>query len=320
MSPESPSILGIMSLKDVHQHEHSHNCHQPVDFGNAFKVGIALNVVFVLIEAVCGFLFHSVSLLADAGHNLSDVFGLLLAYVGFRLATVKPSARFTYGLGSSTILAATLNGAILLLVVGGIAWEAIGRFNDPTDVYGSGIIWVAAIGVIINTGTAMLFFRGRSHDLNIKGAFLHMMADAIVSLGVVVAGTIIMWKGWMWIDPFVSLMIATVILYSTWELFRDSLMLLSHGVPKGVDVNKVRRFLAELPGVEAVHDLHIWALSTTKTAMTVHLVKPEIGDADQLLAKIANTMQDEFGVDHCTVQIELNPDKLGCKLVPDEEV
>lgn len=301
-------------------HDHHRNCHAPTDFGNAFKIGIVLNVAFVIIEIVCGLLFNSVSLLADAGHNLSDVFGLLVAYIGFRLATVKPSARFTYGLGSSTIFASTINGAILMMAVGGITWEAIGRFRHPAEVHGGGIIWVAAIGVVINTATAMMFFKGRAHDLNVKGAYLHMMADAVVSLGVVLAGAIILWKGWSWVDPLVSLIIAAVICYSTWDLFCDSLTLLSHGVPAGIDAHEVRSYLADLPGVDSVHDLHIWALSTTKTAMTAHLVKRTLEDSDPLLARISQEVHEKFGIDHTTVQIETSPETFVCKLVSDDEI
>lgn len=293
----------------------THDHHHHVDFGNAFKIGIALNVAFVVIEAVCGVLFDSVSLLADAGHNLSDVIGLLLAYFAFRLAKRKPTAEYTYGLGSSTIIASAVNGAILFMAVGGIVWEAIGRFSQPVEVVGAGIIWVAAIGVVINTATALLFVKGQSHDLNIKGAFLHMAADAAVSLGVVVAGIVIVYTGWMWIDPLVSLIIAGIILIGTWGLFRDSMRLLSHGVPKGIDVDKVESFLLDLPGVEAIHDLHVWALSTTHTALTVHLVKPSIQDEDQFLADVCKSLHDRFEIVHSTIQIERCAINSQCKLV-----
>ncbi len=295
----------------MHTHEHHHH----VDFGNAFKIGISLNVAFVIIEAVCGIWFDSVSLLADAGHNLSDVISLFLAYFAFQLSKRKPSAAFTYGLGSSTIIASSVNGAILFMAVGAIVWEAIGRFSQPVNVVGVGMIWVAAIGVVINTATALLFVSGRHHDLNIKGAFLHMAADAAVSLGVVVAGIVIVFTGWMWVDPLVSLIIAGIILVGTWGLFRDSMRLLSHGVPKEIDVSKIETYLMELPGVDAVHDLHVWALSTTHTALTVHLVRPTVQNEDEFLAQLCSSLNSRFGIEHSTIQIERCAISSQCKLV-----
>jgi cobalt-zinc-cadmium efflux system protein len=305
----------------MHGHHHvEHHAHAVVDYGRAFQIGIALNVAFVAIETASGFLFNSVSLLADAGHNLSDVFGLLLAWIGFRLARVKPTARFTYGFGSTTILASTLNGSLLLVAVGAIAWEAIGRFWHASPVQGSGMIWVAGIGVVINSLTAMLFFRGRSGDLNIKGAYLHMLADALVSIGVVVAGFVIVATGWQWVDPVLSLIVAVVILFSTLDLFRDSLTLLSHGVPQGIDQDAIRKYLTSLPHVESLHDLHIWALSTTQTALTVHLVLPEEKIARFPLSQTATDLRDEFKVDHATIQLETPVVAGQCELLPDERV
>ncbi|MGI9518297.1 MAG: cation diffusion facilitator family transporter [Pirellulaceae bacterium] len=299
----------------MHVHE---NCLHATDFGRAFAIGIIINLAFVLIEAVCGWWFNSVSLLADAGHNLSDVFGLILAWVGFRLSRIPPSDRFTYGLGSSTILAATINGAILLVAVGAIIWEAVGRFRSPVEVQTGGVMIVAAIGVVINTATALLFHRGRHHDLNIRGAWLHMMADAAISLGVIIAALMIQWTSWHWIDPLVSLLIAGMIFISTWGLLRASMRLLSQGVPEGIDVNQIRDCLLEMPGVTAVHDLHVWALSTTITAMTAHLVKPDVANDDELLSRIADEMLHRFSIEHCTVQIERNALNARCSLIADD--
>jgi cobalt-zinc-cadmium efflux system protein len=292
-------------------HQHCHH-HRP-DYGRAFAIGTALNIGYVLVESGFGFALGSLSLLADAGHNLSDVFGLLLAWGAYRLAKVGPSEKFTYGLGSSTILASLSNSLLLLVAVGGISWEAIRRFSQPVDVSGTTMIWVAAVGVAINTATALLFFKGHAHDLNIKGAFLHMAADAAVSLGVVVAGVAILLTRVLWIDPLVSLLIAGVILIGTWSLMRDSLRLAVHGVPNGIDVKAIHSFLAALPGIEQVHDLHVWGLSTTDIALTAHLVKPTLADDDALLASAIEQLRDEFGIEHATLQIEHNELAATCR-------
>jgi len=296
----------------MHQHHHHHRSNQ---YGRAFAIGIALNVVYVIVEAVFGLLIGSLSLLADAGHNLSDVLGLVLAWGAYGLTKVKPSVQYTYGLRSSTIFASLLNAMILLVAVGGICWEAIRRFSQPVELDSTMMIWVAGIGVIINTATALLFFKGHAHDLNIKGAFLHMTADAGISLGVVLAGVGIMLTGLTWIDPVVSLAIAVVILLGTWGLFRESLHLAVHGVPKKVDPRQVMQFLESLPGVEQVHDLHIWALSTSETALTAHLVKPQLTDEDAMLAQIVQRLHDDFGIEHATLQIERNSDAAQCRQV-----
>jgi cobalt-zinc-cadmium efflux system protein len=282
---------------------HAHP-HGGANHGRAFAVGICLNFVFVLFEAVVGFLAGSLALMADAGHNLSDVLGLLLAWGASVLGRRSPTQRRTYGLRRSSILAALLNAMLLLVAVGGIGWEAIRRLAFPEPPPGAAVIWVAAAGVVINTASALLFLRGRERDVNIRGAFLHLAADAGVSLGVVVAGAAMQLTGWSWLDSAVSLGIALVILVSTWDLLRESLDLAMDAVPKGIDPQAVELYLAELPGVTEVHDLHIWGLSTTEPALTAHLVVPQTLDEDALLARVGRDLHDLFGIEHATVQIE----------------
>ena len=301
-------------------HEHCHHHVPPEKTTRAFAIGVVLNVGYVLVEAGYGLAIGSLSLLADAGHNLSDVLGLLLAWGAVHLSRRPPTRRFTYGLGSSTILAALFNALLLLLAVGGIAWEAMGRIAHPTDVPGLTIIVVAGIGVVINTFTAMLFLHGRHDDLNVRGAFLHMAADAAVSLGVVLGGLGIFWLGWTWLDPVLSLIIAAVILWSTWSLLRDSVNLALQAVPAGIDRDEVEAFLASLAGVVAVHDLHIWAMSTTDTALTAHLVRPDAAsDNDAFLADVAHQLQHQFRIGHATLQIEHDADH-ACPLAPSDVV
>ncbi|HVS26462.1 MAG TPA: cation diffusion facilitator family transporter [Burkholderiales bacterium] len=283
----------------AHEHNHGHT-----NYNRAFVVGIALNIGFVVTEAVFGVIAGSLALLADAGHNLTDVLGLLLAWGASHLSRQQPTKRRTYGWRSSSILAALLNAVILLVAVGAIAWEAIRRFNDPSPVVGTTVIWVALVGVVINTATALLFMAGRKSDLNIRGAFLHMAADAGVSAGVVVAGLCILATGWQWIDPFVSLLIAAVILFTTWELLRDSINLALDAVPEGIDPQAVEAYLKSLPGVTRVHDLHIWGMSTTATALTVHLVKPDSRDDDRLITQASKELHERFGIEHTTLQWE----------------
>jgi len=265
---------------------------------------VVLNVIYIAVEATFGILIGSLALLADAGHNLSDVLGLLLAWGGNYLAQRRPTERFTYGWRKSSILAALMNAIILLVVMGGIAGEAIRRFNAPSTVAGNTIIMVAAVGVVINTATALLFLSGRKSDLNIRGAFLHMAADAGISAGVVLAGAIIMATGWYWIDPAISLLITVIIVIGTWGLLRDSFNLVLDAVPAGIDPEAVKTYLANLPGVSEVHHLHIWAMSTTETALTAHLVKPNPADDDKLLEKAGNELHDRFGIEHTTIQWE----------------
>lgn len=289
------------------------------DYGRAFALGVLLNVGFVVAEAVSGWLAGSLALLADAGHNLSDVLGLLLAGAAHRLGKLPATERYTYGWGSTSILAALANAMLLLVAIGGIVWEAISRFQDPTEVEGMVVIVVAAIGVVINTATALLFVKGRKHDLNVQGAFLHMAADAAVSLGVVFAGGLVLWTGATWIDPATSLIIAAVIFLGTWGLLRESTNLALQAVPREIDFRAVREYLASRPGVENVHDLHIWAMSTTEVALTAHLVRPEAEDNDPLLTEINDRLEHRFGIDHVTVQIERGACGASCTPVETSE-
>ena len=305
-----------------HGHDHGGlgHSHAPKDFGAAFAIGTALNLGFVVVQVVFGLFAHSLALLADAGHNLGDVFGLLLAWWASHLVKSIPTERHTYGLGRSSILAALANAIFLLVAVGGITWEAIRRFQDPTPVEGGTVMWVAALGIAINTATALLFMSGRKGDLNVKGAFMHMAADAAVSAGVVVAGAAIAYTGWHWLDPVTSLAINAIIVWGTWGLLRDSTNLALDAVPQGIDAAKVRAYLEALPSVVAVHDLHIWGLSTTQTALTVHLVKPDAEVDDGLLARACNELREKFGIAHATIQLERGDAAHPCQLAPDHVV
>jgi cobalt-zinc-cadmium efflux system protein len=268
----------------------------------------------VITEAIFGVRAHSTALLADAAHNFSDVIGLLLAWGASHLSRRPRSDRRTYGWRSSSILAALLNAVILLVVTGGIAWEAVKRFSTPALVGGDVVAWVALVGVSINTATALLFLRGRANDLNIRGAFLHMAADAAVSAGVVMAGVAMLMTGRLWIDPVVTLLIAAVILASTWGLLRESVNLALHAVPEGIDSKAVEAYLSSLPGVTAVHDVHIWAMSTTETALTAHLVKQDPHDDDALIGEASRSLHERFGIEHTTLQWERGPDACGARL------
>jgi cobalt-zinc-cadmium efflux system protein len=292
---------------------HDHHHHHGANYNRAFGIGIALNVIYVATEAGFGLASGSLALLADAGHNLSDVLGLLLAWGGHYLGQLPPTARRTYGWRSSSIMAALFNALLLLAAIGGISWEAVRRFWEPQPTAGTTVMIVAALGVVINTATALLFLKGRKSDLNIRGAFLHMAADAGVSVGVVLAGWGILATGWKWLDPAVSLVIALVIFVSTWRLLKDSLNLAMHAVPEGIDPTEVRKYLATLSGVDEVHDLHIWAMSTTENALTAHLVKPDVGDDDAFLAYVAQELHDRYGIEHATLQLERNPDVAQCR-------
>ncbi len=269
-------------------------------------------MVFVFVEATYGWWADSLALLADAGHNLSDVLGLLMAWGGYALAKVAPSRQRTYGWRGSTILAALFNALLLLVAVGGIAWEAIGRLSNPTDVSAPIVIIVALIGVLINTLTAMLFMRGRDKDLNIRGAYLHMAADALLSLGVAVAGAVIIATGWRWVDPVTSLIIAIVILVATWRLLRESFHLAMQAVPPSIDLDEVQDFLSGLQGVTEVHDLHVWAMSTTEIALTAHLVRPHLQNDDALLRQASEDLHHQFDISHTTIQIERSIDDASC--------
>ncbi|WP_100259533.1 cation diffusion facilitator family transporter [Qipengyuania seohaensis] len=289
-----------------HDHDHSGHghSHAPKDFGRAFLIGIILNTGFVIVEAVYGWISGSMALIADAGHNLSDVLALLLAWGASVAAKRPPNERFTYGYKSSTILAALANAALLLIAIGAIAFETAHRISNPQPVQGMTMVIVAGIGIAINTGTALLFLRGREHDLNIRGAFLHMAADALVSLGVVLAGIAILFTGALWVDPAVSLLIVAVIAWGTWGLLKDSVAMSLLAVPKGVSEKAVRGYLAELDGVEAVHDLHIWPMSTTETALTAHLIMPGGHPGDGFLSEVAGELEHHHRIHHVTIQIE----------------
>ncbi len=295
----------------MHPHDHNHHehhSHTSVNFDRAFAIGIFLNISFVVIEGSFGIATNSLALLADAGHNLSDVLGLAVAWVATLLVRRKPSQNFTFGLRSSSILAALANAVFLLLALGGIAWEAIGRFKSPPTVEGGTVIAVAFAGILINGATAYLFSSGRKSDLNIKGAYLHMLGDALVSAGVAVAGFIMLKTGWNWLDPMVSLFVSLVILRGTWGLLKESAKLALNAVPSGINASEVLYFLKEKQGVENVHDLHIWGMSTTENAMTAHLVMPGGHPGDSFLHHISEELHRKFKVQHSTLQIELGND------------
>ena len=287
-----------------HETGHGHS-HAPKDFGRAFLIGIVLNTAFVIVEAVYGWLSGSMALIADAGHNLSDVLALLLAWGASVAAKKPPTGRYTYGFKSSTILAALANAALLLVAIGAIAYETIHRLSDPAPVQGMTMVIVAGIGIAINTGTALMFMRGREHDINVRGASLHMAADALVSLGVVLAGIAILMTGEQWIDPMVSMVIVLVIAWGTWGLLKDSVAMSLLAVPKGISEAKVRGYLAGLDGVSEIHDLHIWPMSTTETALTAHLVMPAGHPGDEFLREIAHELDHHHRIGHTTIQVEL---------------
>jgi cobalt-zinc-cadmium efflux system protein len=282
---------------------HSHD-HAPADYSRAFALGIILNLGIVILETVFGLLSGSMALLADAGHNLSDVLGLVVAWAGAAMALKRASQRFTYGLKKGSILAALTNALMLMVAVGAISPEAVRRLLDPEPAHAPTMIWVAALAIGINLLTAMLFARGRKRDINVRAAFQHMAADAAVSAGVVVAGFLILWTGKAWIDPVVSLAVAAVILWGTIGLLRESVGMSLMGVPRGIALDDVSNALARLDGVEAVHDLHVWPLSTTETALTAHVVTQHAGDPDTLLESARRLMHERFRIEHCTIQVE----------------
>ncbi|WP_341581950.1 cation diffusion facilitator family transporter [Marinobacter metalliresistant] len=287
----------------MHDHSHDHSHHFDTH-NRSFAIAVILNTVFVLVEAVYGALSGSLALLADAGHNLSDVMGLILAWAASWLASKAATYGKTYGLKKTTILAALFNALILIAAVGGITWEAIQRLTNPADIAGLTIVVVAGIGVLINGATMMLFLKGQKGDINIRGAFLHMAADTAVSVGVVISGTILMFTNLTWIDPIVSLVIAAVIFFGTWQLLKDSVNLAVDAVPKGIDPSAVHEQLENLPGVQSAHHLHIWALSTTENALTVHLVKSDPESDDQIISEAAAMLKEHFGIQHTTIQWE----------------
>jgi cobalt-zinc-cadmium efflux system protein len=306
---------------DYHDHSHGHShaghSHAPDNFGFAFAAGVMLNTVFVIAELIFGYAANSLALISDAVHNFSDVIALLLAWGAAWLARKQPTEQHTYGYRRASILAALINAGLLLIAVGGIAVEAINRIQAPAAVAGWTVVWVAALGIIVNGGTALLFMRGRHGDLNIRGAYLHMAADAGVSFGVVVAALVIMSTGWQWVDPAISLCIAAVVLVSGWGLARDSVNLALDGVPKGIGLAEVKDYLGQLDGVTEVHDLHVWAMSTNETALTAHLVRPG-GYDDTFLHHVCEELSHRFNIHHATLQIEAGSDV--CRLAPAEVV
>jgi cobalt-zinc-cadmium efflux system protein len=308
---------------------HSHHDHRAAvpqhahgggDYGRAFAIGIGLNLAYVAGEAAIGAVCGSLALLADAGHNLGDVLGLGLSWGAALLSRRQPSHRFTYGLRSSSILAALANAIILLVVTGGIAWEGLWRLWHPVPVAGITIAWVAALGIVVNGATALLFARGRHRDLNVKSAFLHMLADALIAAGVVATGVAIAVTGMPWLDPAASLAVSAVIVYGTWGLIKDAMGLALDAVPEGIDATAVRAHLAALPGVREVHDLHIWGMSTTETALTCHLVMPGGHPGDAALARWTHDLEHDFGIHHATIQIELADSAEVCALTPEHVV
>ncbi|MFZ1219556.1 MAG: cation diffusion facilitator family transporter [Chthoniobacterales bacterium] len=299
-----------------HDHDHSGHSHGPPSNNAAFAIGVILNFGFVIAEVLYGLAAHSLALISDAGHNLSDVFCLLLAWGATQLTKAAPTSRRTYGWRRSSILAALVNAVILLVVVGGITVEALRRLAHPEAVAGGTVMAVATIGIIINTATALLFMAGRKHDLNVKGAFLHMIGDAAVSAGVVAGAFAIQLTGWQWLDPAVSLAIGAVIVWGTWGLLRESINLSMDAVPEGIDPHAVENYLGNLTGVRAVHDLHIWAMSTTEVALTVHLVMAEPPGNDLFLHDISDVLRDRFGIGHATTQIECGHCDRDCRQAP----
>jgi cobalt-zinc-cadmium efflux system protein len=290
--------------------EHSHP-HAPSRYGRAFAIGVTLNLLFVGVEAVYGVLAHSLALLSDAGHNLSDVAGLLMAWGAIRLSQWQPTQKHTYGFQKTSILAALLNSLLLLVAVGGIAWEAIRRLSHPVAIDTGMVVWVAGLGIVVNGITALLFMGGRKQDLNIRGAFLHMSADALLSAGVAVAGLLVAATGWLWIDPVVSLAIGLTILAGTWGLLRESTNLVLDAVPEGIDPDAVLRFLREQPNVADVHHLHIWSLSTTQVALTAHLVLVKPALDNEWLDRLHQELHEHHGIMHATLQLE-SPDNNTC--------
>ena len=292
---------------------HNHETERK-NYNSAFTIGIILNIIFVIVEAIYGIMADSLALIADAGHNLSDVVSLILAWGAFYLGKKEPTLQRTYGLRKITILASLTSAILLLIALGAIAWEAFGRFSNPQAVDGMTVIIVAAIGVVINTVTALLFREGQKDDLNIKGAYLHMAADAAVSLGVVIAGVLIMYTGWLWLDPTLSILIVLIILIGTWGLLRDSVNLAMDGVPRNVDIDGVKDYLVTLESIEEIHALHVWALSTTENALTVHLVSTKKETDNDFLDEIQDHLHDNYKIEHATIQIEYATDTHACDL------
>ncbi|MET3132663.1 cobalt-zinc-cadmium efflux system protein [Oxalobacteraceae bacterium GrIS 1.11] len=298
-----------------HGHGHGHHHHgDPANHGRAFAIAIALNSIFVVVEFVYGFIAHSTALMADAGHNLSDVLGLALAWAAAVLAQRKPNSRYTYGLRSTSMLAALFNAMLLMLACGAIAWEAAQQLFHPSPVAGVTVSVVAAIGIAVNGISAWLFMAGSKGDLNIRSAYLHLAADAVISLGVLLAGLAVIYTGWNWLDPAVSIVIVALIMFSTWALLGESMRMMLAAVPDNVDAPKVEQFLRASGGVSDVHDLHIWAMSTTETALTAHLVMPGGYPGDGVIDAIGAQLKEQFSIQHSTLQVELGTTSHACSL------
>jgi cobalt-zinc-cadmium efflux system protein len=307
-------------MVDDHQdHSHHRHGHAEVNYGRAFAIGIVANLTYLGGEAVAGVFSGSLALLADAGHNLGDVLGLALSWGAAVLGRRQPSGRFTYGLRSSSILAALANAIILLVVTGGIAWEAIWRISHPVQVASGILVAVAAIGIFVNGGTALLFSSGAG-DLNVKSAFFHLAADALVTAGVVAAGIVIWLTNWLWLDPLASLVVSAVIVFGTWSLLKSAIGLALDAVPEGLDIAAVRAHLLALPGVAGLHDLHVWGMSTIETALTCHLIMPDGHPGDAVLNEMAQQLHHGFGIQHATIQIELADSDEACALTPEDVV
>jgi cobalt-zinc-cadmium efflux system protein len=304
-----------LDVADGHTHAHA-----PANIGRAFAIGVALNLGFVIAEFLYGRLAHSLALVADAGHNLSDVLSLLLAWGAMLLSQRLPTQRRTYGFRRSSILASLINAVVLLLAVGAIGWEALQRLGQPEPVGEVTVIWVAAVGIVVNGVTAVLFMAGREHDLNIKGAFLHMASDAAVSFGVVLAGVVILLTDWFWLDPVISLIVMGVVLVGTWGLLRDSVNLALDAVPEHIQLPAVEAYLRTLPGVVEIHDLHIWGMSTTEVALTAHLVMPDTACEDRLLSRVCGELHDQFGIEHATLQVENGDPDYPCRRAAEDVV
>ncbi len=302
------------------KHDHPGHSHGSGSYTRAFAVGITLNLGFVVIEALFGLRAHSLALLADAGHNFSDVLALLLAWAAAALAKRIPTQRRTYGLRRFSILAALGNALLLLIAIGAIAWEAVSRLRNPEPVASGVVMAVAAVGIVINSVTALMFFSGRKGDVNIRGAYLHMAADAAVSAAVVMAGFTIGVTGWLWLDPAMSLVVVAVIAVGTWGLLRESVDLALDAVPRNVDAATIEAYLRNLAGVREVHDLHIWGLSTTEAALTAHLIKPDLADDDVFLKEVSRELHERFGIEHPTVQIERGHGPTPCGLAAKDVV
>ena len=288
-------------MEHNHKHSHSHNIN---NYSKAFAIGITLNVIYIIVEVIYGLIINSLALIADAGHNLSDVLGLLLAWAAGYLVTKKPTRKYTYGFKKSSILAAFLNALILLVAIGAIIWEAISRFSNPQIIEGKTIMIVAAIGVLINGITAFLFFGGRKNDLNIKGAFLHMAADAGISFGVVLVGFVLTFTNYYWLDPVVSIIIGILIFWGTWDLLKDSVNLALDAVPENIKTEEVENYFNNCNYISGFHDLHIWAMSTTETALTVHVTVDGDYERNKIINKISNDLHKHFAIVHTTIQVE----------------